>query len=61
MLRNMPTDVMKLARTDAGLASALRVSVMRLRRRLIVEGDAGEALSLNQFAVLGPPVPQRGR
>jgi DNA-binding MarR family transcriptional regulator len=47
----MPT-VQKVARTDAGLASELRVSVMRLRRRLIVEGLPDEALSLTQMSVL---------
>jgi DNA-binding MarR family transcriptional regulator len=47
----MPT-VQKVARTDAGLASELRVSVMRLRRRLIVEGLPDEALSLTQTSVL---------
>ena len=47
----MPT-VQNVARTDAGLASELRVSVMRLRRRLIVEGLPDEALSLTQTSVL---------
>ena len=47
----MPT-VQNLARTDAGLASELRVSVMRLRRRLIVEGLPDDALSLTQTSVL---------
>lgn len=49
----MPTEVMKLARTDAGLASALRVSVMRLSRRLRNERDASDDLTANQLAVLG--------
>ncbi len=49
----MPTEVMKLARTDAGLASALRVSVMRLSRRLRNERDVSEDLTANQLAVLG--------
>ena len=49
----MPTDVMRIARTDAGLASALRVSVMRLSRRLRNERDASEDLTANQLAVLG--------
>ncbi len=49
----MPTDVIKIARTDAGLASALRVSVMRLSRRLRNERDASEDLTANQLAVLG--------
>lgn len=49
----MPTEVMKLARTDAGLASALRISVMRLSRRLRNERDASDDLTANQLAVLG--------
>src|SRR3954451_6123717 len=48
----MPT-VEKVARTDAGLASELRTSVMRLRRRLAGEGDPGNALSIATRAVLG--------
>ena len=48
----MPT-VEKVARTDAGLASELRVSVMRLRRRLANERDPGNDLSINSMAVLG--------
>jgi DNA-binding MarR family transcriptional regulator len=48
----MPT-VEKVARTDAGLASELRVSVMRLRRRLASERDPGNDLSINSMAVLG--------
>jgi len=44
----------KLARTDAGLASALRVSVARLSRRLRTERDPdSDQLSPGQFAVLG--------
>ena len=50
---NMPADVMKLAKTDAGLASALRISVMRLSRRLRNERDASDDLTANQLAVLG--------
>jgi DNA-binding MarR family transcriptional regulator len=49
----MPTEVDKLTRTDAGLASALRVSVMRLSRRLRNERDESEELTANQLAVLG--------
>ncbi|MEJ7690289.1 MAG: MarR family transcriptional regulator [Nocardioidaceae bacterium] len=49
----MPSEVIKLARTDAGLASALRISVMRLSRRLRNERDASEDLTPNQMAVLG--------
>ena len=52
MLSNMPT-VEKVARTDAGLASELRTSVMRLRRRLAGERHPDNELSLAQMAVLG--------
>jgi DNA-binding MarR family transcriptional regulator len=48
----MPT-VEKAARTDPGLASELRVSVMRLRRRLAVERHPDNELSMSQMAVLG--------
>jgi DNA-binding MarR family transcriptional regulator len=48
----MPT-VEKVARTDAGLASELRMSVMRLRRRLASERDPGNELSIASMAVLG--------
>jgi DNA-binding MarR family transcriptional regulator len=48
----MPT-VEKAARTDTGLASELRFSVMRLRRRLAVERDPANELSMNAMAVLG--------
>jgi DNA-binding MarR family transcriptional regulator len=48
----MPT-VEKVARTDAGLASELRLSVMRLRRRLAAERDPANDLSLSVMAVLG--------
>lgn len=41
-----------MPRTNAGLASALRVSVMRLSRRLRNERDASDDLSFNQLAVL---------
>jgi DNA-binding MarR family transcriptional regulator len=49
---DMPT-VEKAIRTDAGLASELRLSVMRLRRRLAIERHPDNELSLNQMAVLG--------
>jgi len=49
---DMPT-VEKVSRTDAGLASELRLSVMRLRRRLANERHPDNELSLNQMAVLG--------
>jgi DNA-binding MarR family transcriptional regulator len=48
----MPT-VEKVARTDSGLASELRVSVMRLRRRLASERHPDNELSTSQMAVLG--------
>ncbi len=48
----MPT-VEKVARTDAGLAAELRMSVMRLRRRLANERDPQNQLSLSVMAVLG--------
>lgn len=49
----MSTDVSQIARTDAGLASTLRVSVMRLSRRLRHERPTGDDLTLTQLAVLG--------
>ncbi len=49
---DMPT-VEKVARTDAGLAAELRISVMRLRRRLANERDPANPLSMNAMAVLG--------
>lgn len=48
----MPT-VEKVSRTDAGLASELRISVMRLRRRLAAERQPGNELSTGSMAVLG--------
>jgi DNA-binding MarR family transcriptional regulator len=48
----MPT-VERAARTDAGLASVLRLSVMRLRRRLASERDPDNPLSISLMAVLG--------
>ncbi len=48
----MPT-VEKVAKTDAGLASELRLSVMRLRRRLANERHPDNELSLGQMTVLG--------
>jgi DNA-binding MarR family transcriptional regulator len=48
---DMPT-VEKAARTDSGLASELRVSVMRLRRRLAAERHPDNELSMSQMAVL---------
>ena len=49
----MAPTVEKIARTDAGLASQLRLSVMRLRRRLANERHPDNELSLNAMAVLG--------
>jgi DNA-binding MarR family transcriptional regulator len=48
----MPT-VESAIRTDAGLAAELRVSVVRLRRRLVNERHPDNELSINQMAVLG--------
>jgi DNA-binding MarR family transcriptional regulator len=48
----MPT-VSQAARTDAGLAAELRLSVMRLRRRLAYERHPDNELSLGAMAVLG--------
>lgn len=49
---DMPT-VEKVARTDAGLASELRLAVMRMRRRLASERHPDNELSINQMGVLG--------
>src|SRR3954454_12876579 len=49
---DMPT-VRRVARTDAGLASELRLSVMRLRRRLSKERHPDNPLSMGAMAVLG--------
>ena len=51
-VNDMP-NVESTIRTDAGLAAELRLSVMRLRRRLVNERHPGNELSLNQMAVLG--------
>ncbi|WP_245916415.1 MarR family winged helix-turn-helix transcriptional regulator [Nocardioides gansuensis] len=48
----MPT-VEAVAATDAGLASELRVGVMRLRRRLALERHPDNELSIGAMAVLG--------
>src|SRR5688500_15603709 len=48
----MPT-VQRASRTDAGLASELRHSVMRLRRRLASEREPGNELSIASMCVLG--------
>ena len=49
----MPTSIETLARTDAGLAAALRVSAARLVRRLRSERDPENELSIGQLMVLG--------
>lgn len=49
----MSPTAARVARTDAGLASVLRVSVMRLRRRLVSERDPHNDLGIGQMAVLG--------
>jgi DNA-binding MarR family transcriptional regulator len=49
----MATTIEKLARTDAGLSAALRVSVARLSRRLRAERDPHNELSIGQLSVLG--------
>jgi DNA-binding MarR family transcriptional regulator len=49
---DMPTTE-KVTRTDAGLASELRLSVMRLRRRLAAEREPDNELSAGATAVLG--------
>lgn len=48
----MPTTA-RVARTDAGLAADLRVSVMRLRRRLANEREPGNDIGIGVMAVLG--------
>ena len=47
----MPT-VQRASRTDTGLASELRLSVMRLRRRLVSEREPGNELSVASMTVL---------
>ncbi|MGZ4495411.1 MAG: MarR family transcriptional regulator [Nocardioides sp.] len=50
----MTPTIEKVARTDSGLASALRISVARLSRRLRSERDpANELLPVGQLSVLG--------
>ncbi|HET6625995.1 MAG TPA: MarR family transcriptional regulator [Nocardioidaceae bacterium] len=49
----MSPSIEKIARTDAGLAAALRVSVARLNRRLRSERDPQNELSVGQLSVLG--------
>jgi len=53
MLTTMPS-VQKVSRTDTGLSSALRISVMRLARRMRSERDPdNELLPVGQLSVLG--------
>jgi DNA-binding MarR family transcriptional regulator len=49
----MAPTVEKVARTDAGLASELRLSVMRLRRRLAAERHPDNELGSGSMAALG--------
>lgn len=49
----MTPTVERVARTDAGLASSLRVSVARLGRRLRAEREIDPEVSLGGLAVLG--------
>lgn len=49
----MVPSVEKITRTDAGLASQLRVSVARLSRRLRSERDPDTTLSVTGLSVLG--------
>lgn len=51
--KDMSPTIEKMARTDAGLAAALRVSVARLVRRLRSERDPDNELSIGQLMVLG--------
>jgi DNA-binding MarR family transcriptional regulator len=53
MLRIMAPTVEHVTRTDAGLASQLRVSVMRLARRLRNERDPSNQLGVGAISVLG--------
>jgi DNA-binding MarR family transcriptional regulator len=56
MLSTMTPTVEAVARTDAGLASQLRVSVMRLARRLRNERDPQNSLGVGAISVLGGPL-----
>ncbi len=53
MLTIMTPTVQDVTRTDAGLASQLRVSVMRLGRRLRSEREPDNQLGLGALSVLG--------
>src|SRR4051812_30870635 len=49
----MAPTIESSARTDTGLAAELRLSVMRLRRRLANERHPANELSIGQMTVLG--------
>jgi DNA-binding MarR family transcriptional regulator len=53
MLTIMTPTIENVARTDTGLASALRVSVGKLNRRLRGERDPENELGVGQLSVLG--------
>ena len=53
MLTTMTPTVEAVTRTDAGLASQLRVSLMRLARRLRSERDPQNPLGVGAISVLG--------
>jgi len=53
MLNTMTPTVEAVTRTDAGLASQLRVSLMRLARRLRNERDPQNSLGVGAISVLG--------
>src|SRR3954451_8295638 len=53
MLTTMTPDVESVTRTDAGLASQLRVSIARLARRLRNERDPDNPLGVGSISVLG--------
>ncbi len=46
-------DLARIVRSEPGLTSALRISTMRLARRLRFERDPENDLTLSQLAVLG--------
>lgn len=48
-----PADEVRIERSEPGLAGALRISTMRLARRLRFERDPENDLTLSQLAVLG--------
>lgn len=52
--KHMGSSIAQIARSDTGLASALRISVARLNRRLRAERDPdNDLLSVGQLSVLG--------